>query len=317
VAEEVAAAAEAAERGGQSGALRIGADLTPQQRRAVLQTEALHGSPPGTVMIGGQRVRLVVRDPAQEDLDTETEAQAEGPAEAQEQPLRRSTRGRTQATLLGLVRRASLPPLLVLLQPEAHQLLVRGPSGFTEISLLCRPERSSSCDSFRFLLGFQLLGIHEPVPGSTQSSRRTSTRHWFALSLSSGSIESLTLRYWGTWLGQIFVNTSPTSTDSLSCLLYLILTVSSGSESSMLQCGFLRITVISTTHWQGLTTGSQHRGPERCLGCELTPPGFTSCATGTSSPQVVLMVVRYHRLTSWLPVSVRRLERAPAGQWET
>jgi len=74
VAEAVAAAAEAAERGGRSGALRIGDDLTPQQRHAVLQTEALHGSPPGTVMIGSQRVRLVVRDPFQEDPDTETEA---------------------------------------------------------------------------------------------------------------------------------------------------------------------------------------------------------------------------------------------------
>jgi hypothetical protein len=76
VAEAVAAAAEAAERGGRSGALRIWDDLTPQQRRAVLQAEALHGSPPGTVTIGGQRIRLVVRDPAQEDPDTETEAQA-------------------------------------------------------------------------------------------------------------------------------------------------------------------------------------------------------------------------------------------------
>ena len=99
VAEAVAAAAEAAERGGRSGALRIGDDLTPQQRRAVLQAEALHGSPPGTVMIGGQRVRITVRDPAQEDPDIETEAQAEGPAEAKqhEQPLRSSTRARTQA----------------------------------------------------------------------------------------------------------------------------------------------------------------------------------------------------------------------------
>jgi len=96
VAEAVAAAVEAAERGGCSVALRIGDDLTPQQRCAVLQTEALHGSPPGTVMIGGQRVRIVVRDLAQED--PETEAQAEGPAEAQEQLLRRSTRARAQAT---------------------------------------------------------------------------------------------------------------------------------------------------------------------------------------------------------------------------
>jgi len=85
VAEAVAAAAEATERGGWSGALRIGADLTPRQRRAVLEVEAMHGSPPGTIMIGGQRVRINVRDPAQEDPDTETEveAQAECPAEGQ------------------------------------------------------------------------------------------------------------------------------------------------------------------------------------------------------------------------------------------
>ena len=81
VAEAVAAAAEAAERGGRSGALRIGADLTPRQRHAVLEAEALHGSPPGTIMLGGQRVRIAVHDPAQEDpdIETEAEAQAEGP----------------------------------------------------------------------------------------------------------------------------------------------------------------------------------------------------------------------------------------------
>jgi hypothetical protein len=64
VAEALAAAAKAAERGGRSRALRIGADLTPRQRRAVLEAKALHGSPLGTVMLGGQRVRIAVRDPA-------------------------------------------------------------------------------------------------------------------------------------------------------------------------------------------------------------------------------------------------------------
>ena len=101
VAEAVAATAEAVERVGRLGALRIGADLTPRQRHVVLEAEALHGSPPGTIMLGGQRVRIAVRELAQEDPDTETEAeaQAEGPIEAQpqEQPLRRSTRARTQA----------------------------------------------------------------------------------------------------------------------------------------------------------------------------------------------------------------------------
>ena len=97
VAETVAAAAEAVERGGRSGALRIGADLTPQQRRAVLQVEARHGTPLGTIMLGGQRVRIDVTESAQEEIETEEEAQTEGPTEAQqhEQPLQRSTRTHT------------------------------------------------------------------------------------------------------------------------------------------------------------------------------------------------------------------------------
>jgi len=76
VAEAVAAAAVAVERGGRSGALRIGADLSPRQRHAILEAEALHGSPPSTIMLGGQRVRIAVRESAQEDPDTETEAEA-------------------------------------------------------------------------------------------------------------------------------------------------------------------------------------------------------------------------------------------------
>ena len=56
VAEAVVVAAEAAERGGRSGALRIGSDLTIAQRRAVLEVEQRHGTPRGTIMLGGQIV---------------------------------------------------------------------------------------------------------------------------------------------------------------------------------------------------------------------------------------------------------------------
>jgi len=86
VAEAVAAAAEVVERGGRSGALRIGADLMPWQRRAVLEAQVRHGTPPGTIMLGGRPVCIDVRESAQEDPDTETEteAQAEGPTEAQQ-----------------------------------------------------------------------------------------------------------------------------------------------------------------------------------------------------------------------------------------
>jgi hypothetical protein len=64
VAEAVAATAEAAERGGRSGALRIGADLTSPQRRAVLEVEAKHGTPPGTIMLGGWCVRIDITESA-------------------------------------------------------------------------------------------------------------------------------------------------------------------------------------------------------------------------------------------------------------
>ena len=99
VAEAVEAAVEAAERGGRSGALRIGSNLMPAQRRAVLQVEAQQGTPPSTIMLGGQCVRINITEPEQEEPETKTEAeaQAEGPIEVQqeEHPLRRLTRART------------------------------------------------------------------------------------------------------------------------------------------------------------------------------------------------------------------------------
>ena len=99
IAEAVAAAAEAAERGGRSGALWIGSDLSIARRHAVLEVEARHGTPPSTIMLRGQRVRINVTELGHGEPETEEEAQAEGPLEVQqvEQPLRRSTRTRTQA----------------------------------------------------------------------------------------------------------------------------------------------------------------------------------------------------------------------------
>ena len=50
-------------------------------------------------MLGGQRVRINVTEPGQEEpeIETEAEAHATGPTEVQqeEQPLRRLTRART------------------------------------------------------------------------------------------------------------------------------------------------------------------------------------------------------------------------------
>jgi len=82
VAEAVAAAAAAkvVEKGGRSGALRTRADLMSQQRRAVLQVEARHGTPPGSVMLGGRRVCIDVTDAAQEEPELEGEAEAQAGA---------------------------------------------------------------------------------------------------------------------------------------------------------------------------------------------------------------------------------------------
>ena len=64
-------AAEATEAGGRLGSLWIGSELTAAQRRVVLQAEQLHGSPPGTIMLGGRQVRIDVREPGQEETETE------------------------------------------------------------------------------------------------------------------------------------------------------------------------------------------------------------------------------------------------------
>ena len=58
----VGAAAEAVEAGGRRGILQIGSELSPAQRRAVLQVEQQHGTLPGTVIIGGRHVHLLERE---------------------------------------------------------------------------------------------------------------------------------------------------------------------------------------------------------------------------------------------------------------
>ena len=54
----VAAAVEHAERGGRGSGIRIGDQLSPAQRATIEELEARHGSPCGTIMLGGQCVPL-------------------------------------------------------------------------------------------------------------------------------------------------------------------------------------------------------------------------------------------------------------------
>ena len=54
----VAAAAERAERGGAWSGVHISDQLSLAQRAAVKRVESLHGSPGGTVMLGGRRVAI-------------------------------------------------------------------------------------------------------------------------------------------------------------------------------------------------------------------------------------------------------------------
>ena len=54
----MATAVELAERGGRGSGIRIGNQLSPAQRAIVEELEAWHGSPRGTIMLGGQRVPL-------------------------------------------------------------------------------------------------------------------------------------------------------------------------------------------------------------------------------------------------------------------
>jgi hypothetical protein len=54
----VAATAERAERGGRGTGVRIGNQLSQAQRATVEELEAWHGSPHGTIMLGGRCVSL-------------------------------------------------------------------------------------------------------------------------------------------------------------------------------------------------------------------------------------------------------------------
>ena len=52
------ATAEHAQRGGVGSGIHIGDQLSPAQRATVERIETSLGSPPGTIMLGGQRVSL-------------------------------------------------------------------------------------------------------------------------------------------------------------------------------------------------------------------------------------------------------------------
>ena len=54
----VAAMTEHTKRGGARSGVRIADQLSPAQRAVVERVESLHGSPAGTVMLGGRRVAL-------------------------------------------------------------------------------------------------------------------------------------------------------------------------------------------------------------------------------------------------------------------
>ena len=59
----VVAAAERAERGGARSGVHIADQLSPAQRATVERVESRHGSPAGTVMLGGRRVALEESQP--------------------------------------------------------------------------------------------------------------------------------------------------------------------------------------------------------------------------------------------------------------
>ena len=54
----VVAAIDRAERGGSRGGVHVADQLSPAQRATIERSEILHGSPPGTIMLGGRHVSL-------------------------------------------------------------------------------------------------------------------------------------------------------------------------------------------------------------------------------------------------------------------
>ena len=88
----VLATIEHAKRGGRGNGVRIGDQLSLAQRAAVEELEARHGSPCGTIMLGGQRVSLedAPEGTRVEEIEPqeETEQHQEEAEQQQEQPLR-------------------------------------------------------------------------------------------------------------------------------------------------------------------------------------------------------------------------------------
>ena len=78
----VAVAAKQAVRGGSRSGVHIGDQLSPAQRAVVERIETRHGSPPGTVMLGGWRVSLEDSQP-QGEIEQQTQS-AEQTEDAQQ-----------------------------------------------------------------------------------------------------------------------------------------------------------------------------------------------------------------------------------------
>ena len=68
----VAADIEWAERGGARSGVRIADQLSPAQRATIKRVESLHGSPAGTIMLGGWRVALEESQPQGETIEQQT-----------------------------------------------------------------------------------------------------------------------------------------------------------------------------------------------------------------------------------------------------
>ena len=76
----MAITSECAERGGRGSGIRIGDQLSPAQRTTIEQLEASLGSPPSTILLGGQRVAL-------EDAPEGTRVEEVEPPEETEQQV--------------------------------------------------------------------------------------------------------------------------------------------------------------------------------------------------------------------------------------
>jgi len=261
-------------------------------------------------MLGGRRVRIDVTESAQEE--PEAEAQAEGPIEVQqeEQPLRRSTRTRTQVTsMTGTPGQSTSSARSTPARgtPAPHPAPARIHKDYTqaptreiqELRFAPFPTWFPAARDQRANARFYTV-VQEDMYETFVHSE-TQFREHRVLDLEVlGNVVGADIRQYFTYLTGFPDLLALPGTDVEEWVREFYASVWVALDHSYIHYALAGTDYRVTAERAGEVFG-------------LTAlPRSISCAMGTLSPLDDHTVVLFHRLTSWLLVSISHLERAPA-----